>query len=105
MEIVRQVLAAHGFKDARKKRKILGPHDEKVVTGVRLGRSTTRAPHQKMSELRAAIHRLKVGIIPAEERARYIQNLNSRIAHIGQINAHDAEKLKQYARRRGISLN
>jgi len=67
METVRATLARNGFKIAPEKREILGPRNEKVITGVRLGRSHVRVPHKKMGELRAAIHRLAVnGVGPAE---------------------------------------
>lgn len=58
METVRKVLAQNGFKMAPRKREIMGPKTEKVITGGRLGGRQVRAPHQKMSELRASIHRL-----------------------------------------------
>jgi hypothetical protein len=104
MEDVRSVLALHGFKAAPEKRDIFGPHDEKVITGVRLGRFTVRAPHRKMSELRAAIHRLRIGGVSPENRRQYILNLTSRIAHIGQISKHDANKLIHVAQKSNIPL-
>jgi hypothetical protein len=104
MEAVRAVLASNGFKAAPEKRDIFGPHDEKVVTGGRLGRFTVRAPHRKMSEIRAAIHRLRIGAVSLEDRGRYLLNLTSRIAHIGQINERDATKLTRLAEKSGVPL-
>lgn len=97
MEEVRALLAHNGFKAAPEKREILGPCDEKVVTGARIGRFTVRAPHRKMAELRAAIHRLQIGAVPAADMKRYLTNLTSRIAHIRQLHGGDARKLERMA--------
>jgi hypothetical protein len=105
MNTVRSVLAANGLRIAPEKREILGPKDEKIITGARLGRFQVRAPHQKMSELRAAIHRLAIGAVPNEELRKYRQNLSSRIAHIASLNAKDAEKLRRQAKSSGVSVN
>lgn len=104
METVRRVLASHGFKAAPGKREILGTQDEKCVTGARLGRFRVRAPHRKMSELRAAIHRLALGTVPADELARYRSNLGARIAHIDSIHKGDADKLKRQAKKLGVRI-
>jgi len=104
MNTVRSVLASNGFRIAPEKREILGPKDEKVITGARLGRFQVRAPHRKMSELRAAIHRLAVGAVPSEELATYRQNLSSRIGHIASLNVKDAEKLRRQAKASGVSV-
>lgn len=102
MESVRSLLASHGFKTAPEKRDIFGPQDEKVITGARLGRFGIRAPHRKMSEIRAAIFRLHVGAVEPEGRPKYLLNLTSRIAHIGQISEKDGQKLRRLAARHGI---
>lgn len=104
MNTVRTILASHGFKAAPEKREIFGPRDTKVVTGGRLGRFTVRAPHRKMSELRAAIHRLRIGSVLPEDRERYLLNLTSRIAHIGQLHEGDAKKLIRLARQSAVLL-
>jgi len=104
METVRQILARHGFKAAPEKREILGPRDEKNVTGTRLGRFVVRAPHRKMSELRAAVHRLALGIVPPHELDRYRQNLAARIAHISTIHTGDADKLKRQVRKARVAF-
>jgi hypothetical protein len=104
MEAVRSILASHGFRAAPEKRDIFGPRDEKVVTGARIGRFTVRAPHRKMSELRAAIFRFRVGAVEPDDRERYLINLTSRIAHIGQIYRKDAEKLVRLAEKAGVPV-
>lgn len=104
METVRATLAENGFRVAAEKREILGPKSEKCVTGVRLGRIQPRAPHKKMSDLRAAIHRLAVGAVDPAEIEKYRQNLSARIAHIATIHKGDAAKLRQHAAKSGVVL-
>ncbi len=105
MNTVRSVLASNGLRVAPDKRDILGPRDEKVITGVRLGRFQPRASHRKMSELRAAIHRLSVGAVPTEDLDRYRRNLSARIAHVGSISSKDASVLRLRAKSCDISLD
>lgn len=104
METVRTTLAANGFKIAPEKREILGPRAEKLVTGTRIGRFEVRSPHKKMSELRAAIHRLALGAVDAADIDRYRQNLSARIVHIGTIHKGDAARLKRRATKSGVAL-
>jgi hypothetical protein len=101
---VRAVLASNGLKIAPRKREVLGPKTAKVITGVRLGRFTTRASREKMSELRAALYRLATGKVKPEELDRYRQNLTARIAHVASIHKGDAEKLRCQARTLGVCL-
>ena len=104
METVRKVLAQNGLKMAASKRQILGPKTEKVITGARLGGQRVRATHRKMSELRASIHRLAIGLVPPTEIERYRKNLAARIAHVGSICKEDGEKLKALAKKKGVTL-
>ncbi len=104
METVRATLAAEGFRVAPEKREISGPRAEKLVPGVRIGRFGPRASHKKMSELRAAIHRLAIGSVDATDIDKYRQNLSARIAHISTIHAGDAGKLKRHAAKSGVAL-
>jgi RNA-directed DNA polymerase len=105
MEPVRAILASKGFKIAPEKREIMGPRDEKVITGGRLGRFCVRAPHNKMSELRAAIHRLAIGSVDEQDLDKYRQNLAGRIAHIASIHPGDAAKLRRQMVKLRVSLN
>lgn len=104
METVRQILADNGFKISKAKREIFGSKEAKNVTGARVGRYKPRAMHKQMSDLRAAIHRLAIKSVPAEEYQKYRQNLVSRIAHIGQLNKDDATKLRTYAKKKRVHL-
>ena len=95
MKLARQALAANGFKLSSKKRVIMNGHDSKVITGVRLGNRRIRAPKEKLSDIRAAIHKLEIGQIADCQRDKYIASLNGRIKNIEQICALDARPLKQ----------
>jgi len=104
MELVRSTLAANGFKVSREKREIIGPSKSKIVTGVRLGHLRTRAPKQKVAELRAAIHRLAIGAVPPEDEERYRRNLAGRIAYISFLDQADGAKLVKLAEESGVRL-
>jgi hypothetical protein len=95
MELARQALAAYGFKLSSKKRIILNGSDSKVITGVRLGKKIIRAPKEKLSDIRAAIHKLEIGKITDCQRDKYIASLNGRINNIERICVQDARPLKQ----------
>jgi len=95
MELARQALAANGFKLSSKKRVILNGHDSKVITGVRLGNKKIRVPNDKLSDIRAAIHKLEIGCIADYQRENYIASLNGRLNNIERICAQDARPLKQ----------
>lgn len=105
IETVRATLAANGLKAAARKLRILGPCDEKLVTGVRIGRARTRLPHVLASEIRAAIHRLAIGSVPPEDEGRYRANLGGRLAYLGSLDAKDAANLRNYARVLGVRLD
>ena len=94
MELVRATLAQHGLRSARRKRFILGHRDEKTITGVRLGKSRVRAPYQKVSDLRAAIHRLETSNVAARDLDDYRRNLLGRISHIEMLDKSDARALR-----------
>ena len=104
IEVVRSVLAKNGLKVSRKKVKIFGSQSEKKIAGTRLGKEEVRATHQKMSELRAAIHRLELGIVPPDEREKYVKNLCGRIAHINSVCPRDGKKIALQAARAGVAL-
>jgi hypothetical protein len=95
MELARQALAANGLKLSSKKRVILNGRDSKVITGVRLGNKRIRAPKEKLSDIRAAIHKLEIGQIANYQRDKYIVSLNGKINNIERICAQDAQPLKQ----------
>ena len=93
METVRQTLAAKGLKDSPKKRNILGPKHEKVITGVRLGKDGPRACRLKIREIRAGIFNLKLQKTTPRGRDKDIQSLQGKIAHIRSVCPQDATRL------------
>jgi RNA-directed DNA polymerase len=95
MELVRQTLATNGFKMSAKKRVILTERDPKIITGVRLGAGRVRATKEKLSDIRAAIHKLETGLIKGREREEYIASLQGRLGHIERICAQDASRLRR----------
>ena len=104
IETVRATLAANGLKSAAQKLRIEGPRDEKVVTGVRIGRTRTRAPHAVVSDIRAAIHRLAVNKVPPEDQVHYRANLAGRLGYLGSVDARAAASLRDYAKRLKVRL-
>lgn len=104
IETVRATLASNGLKSAAQKLRIEGPCDEKVVTGVRIGRTRTRVPHKVVADIRAAIHRLAVNKVPAEDEVRYRANLAGRLAYLGSVDARDAASLRDYAKKLKVRL-
>lgn len=94
IETVRQVLAAHGFKDSRKKRAVLGPRQAKVITGVRIGKDGPRACRIKMREVRAGIANLRKGKITERGFDKDVQSLRGKIVHIRSLCAADAIQLQ-----------
>jgi RNA-directed DNA polymerase len=93
MELVRQTLAANGFKMSSKKRIILTGRDTKVITGIRLGAGRVRAPKETLRDIRAAIHKIEIGAISRSERGKYIVSLKGRLNHIERICSEDASRL------------
>jgi len=92
MEPTRRRLARDGFSFSNKKREILGHFKPKIVAGVRAGKDGLRAPKNKLSDLRAGFHKLKLGLVPDAEKADYIKRLAARVNHISQICPKDAAK-------------
>jgi RNA-directed DNA polymerase len=95
MEPTRQLLAKEGLKLSARKREILGPRDVKIITGNRLGAGRVRAPRSKLKDIRAGIHKIKLGLIPANEMSKYVDSLRARIRHIASICAQDARSLQE----------
>ena len=95
MELVRRTLAENGFKLSPKKRTIFTERNAKVIAGVRLGAGGTRAPKEKLHDIRAAIHKLELGRITKQQRKQYVATLTGRLNHIEQICPRDAVRLRQ----------
>ena len=103
MEPMRQALAKDGLKLASKKRKILGPQKAKVITGVRLGRDGTRAPYEKIKDLRAGIHKLTLGVPLPNGRKHYLESIYAKLRHIESLCEKDGAKLRKQLALAGYS--
>jgi hypothetical protein len=89
MEPTRKLFADHGFILSAAKREVLGPRDTKEITGIRLGGEMLRAPRRKLSDIRAGIHKIKLGVIAEENLSRYVAQLCGRLQHVIAINPKD----------------
>lgn len=95
IQIVRQTLAARGLKLSASKTEILGGRKAKLVTGIRLGSKQLRAPTNKLREIRAGIHNVKIGRFTDRGREADIVSLRGQIAHIKSICSTDATRLER----------
>ena len=95
MEPMRKALAERGLKLSSKKRKVLGPQKSKVLCGIRLGRDGNRAPHEKVKDLRAGIHKLTLGISLPKGKKKYLESINGKLRHIEGICERDGVKLRK----------
>lgn len=92
MEPTRRRLKRDGFSFPNKKREVMGRYDTKIVAGIRSGKDGPRAPKGKLSDLRAGFHKLKLGLIPDDEKPEYVKRLAARVCHVNQICPKDAAK-------------
>jgi hypothetical protein len=92
MEPTRRHLARDGFSFPNGKREVMGRYRQKIVAGIRNGKDGPRAPKKKLWDLRAGFHKLKLGLIPDDEKTAYISRLAARVSHIDQICPKDAAK-------------
>jgi RNA-directed DNA polymerase len=94
MEPTREMLAMDGFSFPCKKRKVMGPRSSKVSTGVRLGRYRIRATKEKLSDIRAGIHKIALGIQLPGGRKKYLTSIEAKIRHIESLCEDDGRKLR-----------
>jgi hypothetical protein len=89
------VLTVHGFRISRKKIKIMGVNDKKVLNGNILGNRSPRVTDKRIGLVRAAIHNLAEGRVPEGERAHYVASVVGKIRHIEFLNARQAAPLNR----------
>jgi hypothetical protein len=104
MELARRTLAENGFKLSTKKRIILNGKSAKVITGVRRGAHRLRAEKSKLNDIRAAIHKLELGVVPKHELDGYLRSTTGRIRYVEQLCAADAVPLQRAFARATKSL-
>jgi RNA-directed DNA polymerase len=89
------LLTSHGFHVSRKKLRIMGMNQQKILNGSVLGSVAPRATKQKISRLRAAIHNLACGRVPGPDREKYIQSILGKLGHVGYINSRQVAPLRR----------
>jgi Reverse transcriptase (RNA-dependent DNA polymerase) len=92
IQIAASVLAEHALRISHKKIKIMGPQEIKLLTGTRLGKLQARASKDKISRVRSGIHKLKIGLVPKEERQVYVDSLIGQLRYIEQLSSRDGLK-------------
>jgi hypothetical protein len=89
------VLAANGLHVSRKKIKIMGPSAIKILTGTRLGLNRVRAPKEKLSRIRAGIHKLREGIVAPRDQEKYVNSIVAQLRFIEQLCPNDVSVYAQ----------
>jgi RNA-directed DNA polymerase len=88
-----QTLKDSGLAVSPSKLRIMGPGTRKVLNGVLLGHFPSVLP-ERVSQLNAGIHNLKIGLVPEQARRNYIQRLGSSIAQVASISPRRAAPLQ-----------
>jgi hypothetical protein len=83
-----------GFRVARPKLVVLGGSKRKMVNGV-IASSVPSASKQHRGRIRASLHRLRVGDVPLNERAKRVTSIKGSISHLAAINPGQAEKFRR----------
>ena len=105
MDLTRRTLGKDGISFSAKKREVLGSRHAKHVTGIRDGKDGPRLPRARLSAIRAGFHKLKLGLIPAEEQAEYVARLAARVAYVQSVCPKDASKfIGQLDQMRSVSI-
>ena len=82
-----------GFRISRSKLKVMGGRNRREVNGV-IASATPSLSRIKRDQIRAALHRLRIGDIRDEDRATYIATQKGRIAYLASINRNQARKFE-----------
>jgi len=92
IQIAIATLRANGLRVSRKKKRIMGPRDPKVITGTRLGAQGIRAPREKLSRIRSGIHKFEAGMVTDERAEMYIKGLIGQLRFIHHLCPKDAAR-------------
>lgn len=95
IQISAAVLEEHGLSISHKKTKIMGPTVRKLLTGIRLGKTETRAPRERLYRLRSGIHKLRSGLVPPSQQGRYVESLIGQLIYIESLCPRDAMRYKR----------
>jgi hypothetical protein len=109
VQVAASTLGAHGLRLSRRKIKIMGPGDVKLLTGTRLGAGRVRAPKEKLSRIRSGIHKLRSGLVEERDQGRYIQGLIGQMRFVHQLCPRDvrscAKELMVISRGRPLAVH
>lgn len=92
IQIAIEILARHGLRVSRKKVKVMGPGHSKLLTGTRLGKLRARVSRDKLARVRSGIHKLRIGFVPPNEQARYVEGLVGQLLYIEYLCPKDSRK-------------
>lgn len=81
-----------GLTISRRKFRVTGPGKRKILTGVVLGPKLS-VPIDYTNNLRAGIHKIRLGIIQPDQFESYLKKLEGGIAYVRSINHDLAKKL------------
>lgn len=82
-----------GFSVSHRKLEVMPPGTRKVLNGVLMGRFPNVLP-ERISQLRAGIHKLKIGKVSSCDKESYVRQLMGSIAYVGSIAPRKAATLK-----------
>src|SRR5580698_487932 len=92
IQITTLTLGASGLRISRKKVRIMGPRDEKVLTGTRLGARGVRAPREKLSRIRSGIHKFESGMVADDKAEMYLRGLIGQLRFVHHLCPSDATR-------------
>lgn len=87
-------LRTGGFAVSRRKLKIMGPGDRKLICGILMGKSPGVA-RERISNLRSGIHKLRTGQVPLYILNDYLRSLEGAVRHVAAVNPKQGQKLLQ----------
>ena len=87
-----ETLQNAGFTISRKKIKVMGPGDRKVLNGILLNRFPNIL-REREAQLRSGIHKLRTNQVPVHASGDYIRSLSSSIAQVASINPRKGARL------------
>jgi hypothetical protein len=92
ISIAIRALADAGFAVSHRKLRVMGPATRKILNGVLLSRFPNVAPEYR-KRIRSGIHKLQMGLVPAQDSNKYIRSLLGAINHISSIEPKKGAKL------------
>jgi RNA-directed DNA polymerase len=88
------VLTKAGFRVSHQKIEVMGPRKRKILNKLVLGRFVT-VQQQYVERLKAGVHNLRCGKIPASDIHSYIESLEGSISYLRLFDARKAARLRE----------